>query len=361
LTARLGLVGCDMKMDNFTSLPVNTANIAAGLLALCVATGCNRGPAILQIDAPSSEVFADGRSQVRLPIRVVRGPQPEIQHLQIRVLASSGHGEATLQSSPLAVVYRAGVLPGTVMLSVSGSNLKSAAVGVASLPDARDTFGDGMPDFLRLDSVTDRQAFRHWFTAIAEHEAAAGSQLPKEIKDCAALLRYSYREALRRHDGAWAKDNDFGEASTAADVSKYQYPYTPVGPRLFRVSEGPFALTDLSDHTFAEFADVKTLVSANAHFVGRDVRKALPGDLIFFRQFEQRSPFHSMIFVGRSDYGGGDDWVVYHTGPDGKWPGEIRRVTLSSLVDHPDPRWRPLPGNRNFLGVYRWNILREAD
>jgi hypothetical protein len=67
-----------------------------------------------------------------------------------------------------------------------------------------------------------------------------------------------------------------------------------------------------------------------------------------------------MIFVGHSSFGPGDDWVVYHTGPDGKWPGEIRRVALQSLLNHPDPRWRPVPGNRNFLGVYRWNILREA-
>ncbi len=27
----------------------------------------------------------------------------------------------------------------------------------------------------------------------------------------------------------------------------------------------------------------------------------------------------------------------------------------------PEPRWRPVPGNRNFAGVYRWNILRETD
>jgi uncharacterized protein YfaT (DUF1175 family) len=68
-----------------------------------------------------------------------------------------------------------------------------------------------------------------------------------------------------------------------------------------------------------------------------------------------------MIFVGRGTGQSGDDWVVYHTGPDGKWPGEIRRVTLSSLVHHPDPRWRPLARNQNFLGVYRWNILREDE
>jgi hypothetical protein len=28
------------------------------------------------------------------------------------------------------------------------------------------------------------------------------------------------------------------------------------------------------------------------------------------------------------------------------------------LLDHPQPEWRPVPGNPNFLGVFRWNILR---
>ena len=208
--------------------------------------------------------------------------------------------------------------------------------------------------------MTDRQAFRHWFTAIAEHQAFAGPQLPAEINDCAALLRYSYREAMRRHDAAWVKTANLGSLPIAADVAKYQYPYTPVGPRLFRVQEGLFAAQDLNDGTFAEFADVKTLVLFNAQFISRDVHRALPGDLIFYRQLEQESSFHSIIFVGHSNFGRGEDWVVYHTGPNGSWPGEMRRVQLSSLIAHPDPRWHPVPGNRNFLGVYRWNILREV-
>ena len=59
---------------------------------------------------------------------------------------------------------------------------------------------------------------------------------------------------------------------------------------------------------------------------------------------------------------GGRSAVVYDTGPidhtaKGK-AGELRRVLLAELVDHPQPQWRPVPGNPNFLGVYRWNILR---
>jgi len=34
---------------------------------------------------------------------------------------------------------------------------------------------------------------------------------------------------------------------------------------------------------------------------------------------------------------------------------------VDELLRHPSPRWRPLEGNHNFLGVYRWNILREME
>jgi len=93
--------------------------------------------------------------------------------------------------------------------------------------------------------------------------------------------------------------------------------------------------------------------------VGRDVSRARPGDLLFFRQEGHDLPFHAMIFLGPSQNdGGAEPRVVYHTGPMGKSAGEVRRPTLAQLLDFPDPRWRPVPSNPSFLGVYRWNILR---
>ncbi len=127
---------------------------------------------------------------------------------------------------------------------------------------------------------------------------------------------------------------------------------------------GSFVPADLKNGTFAEFADAKTLKEFNTHFISRDVRAARPGDILFFRQPDQDSPFHSMIFIGRSewDFENGpepaDDLLVYHTGPIGKTPGEMRRIRVADLLHFPSPRWRPFPGNMNFLGVYRWNILR---
>jgi uncharacterized protein len=224
--------------------------------------------------------------------------------------------------------------------------------------------GDGTPDFLRLDSGADREAFRGWFTAIAEYQALRPAQdLPAEINDCAALLRYSYRGALHAHSADWLAESQLAALAYLPSVRKYVYPRTPLGAALFRVRRPDDPAAD-TFAAFAEFADAKTLWQLNTYFVSRDVRLARPGDLLFYRQLEQSSPYHSMIFVGRSRLlrgEGEEDVLVYHTGPIGKSPGEMRRTTVAELLDHPSPRWRPSPGNANFLGVYRWNILREAE
>ncbi|HYG98255.1 MAG TPA: DUF1175 domain-containing protein [Terriglobales bacterium] len=260
-------------------------------------------------------------------------------------------------------VLQAGVEPGTLTLVVSGPKLAARRVTVDLAPDYSDSDHDGTPDVLRLSAPADRESFRRWFTLLAEHAAIAPTApFSAEITDCAALLRFSYREALKRHDAAWASSLSLADVPAIDDVRKYAVPYTPLGPRLFRVKDGSFSASDLGDGTFSEFADAKNLMLRNTHLVGREVGDARPGDLLFFRQLEQRSPFHSMIFVGRSHFSApGDDWLVYHTGPDGKRPGVMKRVHLRDLLQHPDPRWRPVASNSNFLGVFRWNILRGAN
>ena len=221
-----------------------------------------------------------------------------------------------------------------------------------------DRFGDGTPDFLRLEDPADQAAFRRWFTLIAEYQAVRPkAEIPVEITDCASLLRYAYREALKRHDENWMTESGMDVPGPPGEVRAWSYPQTPLGAELFRVRPGAFEAEDVSDGAFAQFADAKTLVERNAFLVSRDVRQALPGDLLFYRQFGQSSPWHSMI-VTRV---GAEAAVVYDTGedhpPHGK-AGELRRVALAELLDHPQPQWRPVPGNPNFLGVYRWNILR---
>ena len=232
-----------------------------------------------------------------------------------------------------------------------------------------DRFGDGTPDFLRFTDPADQAAFRRWFTLIAEYQAIRPrAELPAEITDCASLLRFSYREALKRHNDSWFLATGIEAPAPPGEIRAWHYPDTPLGAALFRVRPGSFEPADATNGAFAQFADAKTLVERNAYFVSRDVREAQPGDLLFFRQFGQSSPWHSMIVAEA----GPQARVVYHTGPDhgspgdpphGRrpvrgGPGELRRVLLSELLDYPQPQWRPVAQNPNFLGVYRWNILR---
>jgi uncharacterized protein YfaT (DUF1175 family) len=247
------------------------------------------------------------------------------------------------------------VVPGESQLLLRWRD-RSLYVPVRFVFDPRDSYGDGTHDFLRLHTPQDRQAFRAWFTSIA----GAQETLPAEITDCAALLRFAYREALHAHDAAWLRSHRM--EALLPSIQQYVYPQTPLKANLFRVRPGSFVPVDLDNGSFAQFADARTLMTRNTYLAGRDVRVARPGDLIFYRQLDQvspydvhfHSPFHSMIFCG-------DQGVVYHTGPIDKGKGEMRRLLLSDLLHHPDARWRPLPENENFLGVYRWNILREGD
>jgi len=169
--------------------------------------------------------------------------------------------------------------------------------------NASDRFGDGTPDFLRLDSPEDRDSFRRWFAVVAEYQALRpGNELPGEINDCAALIRYAYRNALHGHDEAWFQETQLRPPEALPSVRKYGYPHTALGATLFRVKPGVYAPEDLRNGAFAEFADAKTLKSLNTFYVSRDIRQARPGDLLFYYQLEQGSPFHSMIFIGRSQW-----------------------------------------------------------
>lgn len=218
-----------------------------------------------------------------------------------------------------------------------------------------DRFADGTPDLLRLTDPADQAAFRRWFTLIAEYQAIRSrARVPAEITDCASLLRYAYREALMRHDENWFVTSGMEIAEPPGEVRAWSYPHTPLGTSLFRVRPGAFEANDVNDGAFAQFADARTLVKRNAYLISRDVWQALPGDLLFYRQFGQSSPWHSMIVTHQ----GAETFVIYDTGTDHGKAGELRRVALPELLDHPQPQWRPVPENPNFLGVYRWNILR---
>ena len=96
--------------------------------------------------------------------------------------------------------------------------------------------------------------------------------------------------------------------------------------------------------------------------MSRDPGAARAGDVIFYLNDRNPDwPYHSMIVLHRSRHTAPGDLasiaVVYHTGPDGDHPGMIKKVLLSDLARHPNPRWHPVSANPYFLGVYRWKIL----
>lgn len=314
----------------------------------------------LKITVEPAQLLADGVSTAR--IRITGSRDLRSDHLKLTLQAPDGRArldDPIFDGDSATAVLHAGIRPGPLVIAAVSSHAPGAEVSLSTTPDYSDSAADGTPDILRLDA-SDADAFRQWFTAIAEAAYVGGpAHQPAEIDDCAALLRFAYRETLHEHNDAWA--NTLGVPLTPGlpSIDKYHYPDTPLGAGLFRVRPGPFTAADLRNNAFTQFADADSLRQYNAHFVTRDIRRARPGDLLFFRQLGQHMPFHAMIYLGASHFGARGNWIVYHTGPDPHSGGELRRVTVEQLLDHPLPKWRPTIANTNFLGVYRWNILRE--
>jgi uncharacterized protein YfaT (DUF1175 family) len=193
----------------------------------------------------------------------------------------------------------------------------------------------------------DRRIFRSWFTWLAEAlYAMPAARRPRDVTDCSALLRFAYREALQPHTAEWARSLGLDWMPPHSDLSR------PVrSGAVFRVSG-----------QLRHFADAEHLMRENCHPVARDWARAQPGDLLFYRQFSGAQPWHGMVYLSRGAFDNSrQPMAVYHTGPVDGTTGEIRRPAITELLRHPEPRWRPVSGNGNFLGVYRWNILRESE
>jgi uncharacterized protein YfaT (DUF1175 family) len=224
-----------------------------------------------------------------------------------------------------------------------------------------DSDNDGIPDTAELQSFMDRENFRRWFTLIAEGQFYhLSEQWNAEQRDCAGLVRFAWRETLRHHDRAWLQKMGPAYTPVAPDVARYTLEQGPLGEKLFRTGFGSYKDGELSNGTFSEFADARSLKSFNTKFISRDRKEAKPGDLLFFYQpWVQKFPYHVMIFLGAAQMGGNQstDWVVYHTGSSPTDEGTVKKVELSVLDQHPNKRWRPVESNPNFLGFYRLKIL----
>lgn len=200
---------------------------------------------------------------------------------------------------------------------------------------------------VRLADESDRSAFRSWFVLLVD---AQFERPAREITDCAGLVRFAMREALRSHTPEWVR--------TVALPFSPQFPEVRSAPRGGPNGVPLFKVGSATSSQYAEFADARTIVSLNSQPLGREATRAQPGDLLYFRQPGQTQPDHLMIMVGRSPFESeGNDWTVYHTGPSDEGPGEMRKVRLSTLRQHPASRWRPVAENPNFVGVFRLTAM----
>jgi uncharacterized protein YfaT (DUF1175 family) len=200
----------------------------------------------------------------------------------------------------------------------------------------------GLPAGAWLPAAAGRgEAFRDWFCWLAE-SLFFMSNLPAEVRDCSSLLRFAYREALRPHTAEWAR--------------QWGYEWLPPFPEPRFQGTPLFRVGGEARH----FADARHLMRYNTRKISTRLQEARPADLLFYRT-PGGGPWHAMAYLGRSRFEpSAKQYVVYHTGPEGAWRGEVRRPATENLLAHPEPRWRPVEGNPHFLGVYRWNLLMEA-
>ncbi|MDH5657294.1 MAG: DUF1175 domain-containing protein, partial [Spirochaetia bacterium] len=216
------------------------------------------------------------------------------------------------------------------------------------LPGITDADEDHFPDTAELNAESDRNAFLDWFVRIAESQFKKKNYgwNPDE-QDCSGLIRYSYREALKKHNTEWYRKNGIVMDKNLPDVDRFNYPDVPlIGKKIFKIKKGPAS----DPESFGVYADAKTLMSFNLDFISRDINEANQGDILFFHDPDNfNSPYHSMIVV-KNDLQ--DIILLYHTGTE----QGIKRIPLSYLEN--SERFYPGVWNRYFMGIFRFHIIR---
>jgi uncharacterized protein len=334
------------------------ALLGAPALGLRATAHVERSAAVLPADGSASMNFrVRTRSLVGLAAPLLPSTRATLSLTPPLARASCGAGP----HGPVCTVVSGttpGELHGTLRLEDVLGTVAELPVALRLVADASDTDQDGFPDVVELDSEDDRAAFRRWFVTLAAAQyPTPDPRWPEVHRDCAGLLRYAYKEALKAHGPGWRKGRELGTAS-APDVRKYRYPAVPLlGEHLFRVAPGPYDASVPPESTFSASASARWLLTANTVRVPRE--RALPGDLLFFEDLEARGmSYHSMVYLG--DLGGLGPEIVYHTGPDSRPGGSrgiVKRLLFEDLLSHPDEKWRPRDDNPHFLGFYRWKIL----
>lgn len=203
------------------------------------------------------------------------------------------------------------ILAGAPAPLLGARDAASSALPRSSTPDAPSSAlpRSSTPDALLRELIAE--------TAAKQVTAQDPAWHPDQ-RDCAGLIRFSYRAAFLRFDPA-------------------------------RVSEG---LWRDSSGKRLHFADAETLLWNSFVSLGRSealVRTLRSGDVLAYRQDGNGAEpdFHLMLVVGE----GASARIVYHPGEKG---AAVRTGSLRSLLTEPPLEWRPVPQNTHFLGFFRF-------
>jgi len=176
--------------------------------------------------------------------------------------------------------------------------------------------------------------FRAWFVRLMETQVRSPS--PRwQHRDCAGLVRFAVDEALTEHDARWRHAMGLEGISLPPPIGLDETTRQQLRQR-WRTHEGEISA----------FVTASALVLENSRLVGRDLMQAQPGDLVYFDQGDDQ---HLMVWMG--------GWFAYHTGTVTPTDTGLRAVALPELINWKDTRWRPLPGNPNFAGLFRLSFL----
>jgi uncharacterized protein YfaT (DUF1175 family)/uncharacterized protein YfaP (DUF2135 family) len=175
---------------------------------------------------------------------------------------------------------------------------------------------------------------------------------PKQ-RDCAGLVRFAYREALRSRSTQQLNDLNVPPALFLPAVSDAARHLFPAYPQIWEIGA-----TSSEQSRFGDFADAETLIGYNFLRVGGRPETGLPGDLLVFRKnLAADEPYHLMLLAEER---GGRKIAAYHNGASGA-DAAVRVIALAELERPPDPVWIADEHNPHFLGVYRWKKFRPAD
>lgn len=206
-------------------------------------------------------------------------------------------------------------------------------------------------DAMALLSPPDEAAMRAAVVQLALVQARRIAPLWEPAqRDCAGLVRFVYREALRPRTEAQRRSLGIPSGLQFPPLSDAARESVPGYPALWKLGVEHRDARQGEQQVVGSFADAESLVGNNFTPVGFDIETGQKGDLLVFRRDASlEDPYHLMVIAE----GGAHGVVVYHNGAPGA-DGAVRVVATADLFGSSDGDWIPRKGNPSFLGVFRW-------